>query len=311
MKINSINTNFSIYKNLKQRTFSNKVRNDVFVKTEQISFGKKKKSRIDIINDFAKNVKKYYFDNDFDINEIQKLVQKDVKDVSVKDFKELKSPYPLPSDFMGAYTEEIDYDKELDLVSSGQKTLYLKNPKDAEYTKIAYYANCVHEFTHLVQNADPQLSAVAHLNKLIKKSKAPVSVKEQSVILAPEFAIEVEKAIKKPIHDSLNNTVLFDKYWNKRPTVTEVYKDNGIDNIKKFANSVMNEKVETFTKKYGELDPMILKEYSLMHLQRENEAYQVDFNAHKKINPKIFDAPYEWDKVAKVQLYRILADLKI
>lgn len=47
MKINSINTYFPIYKTLNQRTLGNKVQNDVFVKTEKVSFsGKKKKSKV-------------------------------------------------------------------------------------------------------------------------------------------------------------------------------------------------------------------------------------------------------------------------
>ena len=100
------------------------------------------------------------------------------------------------------------------------------------------------------------------------------------------------------------------KYMQNKPSVSDVYKDNGIENIKKFANSVINEKIEYFTKKYGEFDENILKEYALLHLKRENEAYQVDYSTHKKVNPKVFSSPLEWDKLAKVQLYRILADLK-
>lgn len=310
MKINSINTYFPIYKTLNQRNLGNKVQNDMFVKTEQVSFGKKKKSRADLINDFAKNVKKYYFEGQFDRKEIEKLIQKDVKDVSVKGFNEIDCDYPLPSDFMGVHSEEFLYDEDKQLVLSGKKTLHLKDPNDGEYTRTAYYANCVHEYTHLLQTTDPIDSEIACLNRSLKKSKASPEVKFRTVSLAPKFAIEVEKTIKQPIHNSLANPILLKKYLKKRPSVTEVYADNNINNIRKFATDIINEKVKLFAQKHGEVDEMVLKEFSLSHLRKENEAYQADYEAHRKIDPKISNSPLEWDKLAKVQLYRMLADLK-
>ena len=47
----------------------------MFVRTEQVSFGKKK-TRSEMAKDFAKDVKKYYYDEAFDLAGIQRIAQK-------------------------------------------------------------------------------------------------------------------------------------------------------------------------------------------------------------------------------------------
>ena len=311
MKINSLNHISSINKNIIQKSYMNNVNNDVFVRSEQVSFGRKKKSRADLIKDFAKDVKKYYFDVPFDKNAIEKLIQKDVKDVTVKDFSERDRSIYWPDDFMGLYTEEVCFDDEKEVFLSGKKTLYLKNPNEGEYSKLAYYANCVHEYTHLMQSQDDEFSEIVALNKFYKNSKASSEVKDRTVTLAPQYFIDVEKSVKKPIFDSVNNPILLSKYLNKKPSVTEIYKDNGIDNIKKFASDIMDKKAKEYSKKYGEIDASILKGISILHFKKENEAYQADYDTQKKVDPSIYKSTLEWDKLAKIQLYRILSDLKV
>lgn len=311
MQINSISTNIPIYKNSIRPNYNRYLQNDVFIKTEQVSFGRKKKTRADIIKDFAKDVKKYYFDEPFDRKKIEKLIQKDIKDATVKSFEEINCGYNLPKSFMGLYSEEFNYDEEKQVVSSSNKTLYLKDPNEGEYSKLAYYANCVHEYTHLLQSSDNEFSAVGQLNKLLRKSKASPEVKLRTVSLAPQFAIDVEKQIKEPIFNSLNSFELSSKYIQKKPSVSQVYADNGIDNIKKFALDIMNENAKNYAEKHGEIDTKMIKEYTLSHLQRECEAYQVDYDTHKKIEPNIFNSPLEWDKLVKIQLYRTLSDINL
>lgn len=310
MKINSINTYIPTYKNNINFAFNNKVQNDVFVKTEQVSFGKKKKSRDDMIKDFARDVKKYYFDEPFDRKAIEKLIQKDVKDVSVKDFADANCSYKLPEDFMGLYGEEIFFDDEKKLFGSKNRTLYLPDPREGKFPKSAYYANCVHEYTHLLQSEDEETSEVAFLNRLLKKSNKPFEFLFDTIALCPSFAVETEKAIKKPIFDSIDNHVLFSKYLKKKPSVSEVYADNGINNIKKYALNVIDENAKEYAKKNENIDEKILKEFVLNHLKKENEAYQVDYETHKKADPNVYKSPLEWDKLVKIQLYRLLAGLK-
>ena len=310
MKINSINTYIPIYKNNTSRSFNNKVQNDVFVKTEQVSFCRKKKSRADMIKDFARDVKKYYFDEPFDHKAIEKLIQKDVKDVSVKDFSEIKCSYRLPEDFMGLYGEEIFFDEEKELFGCVDRTLYLKDPNEGEYSKATYYANCVHEYTHLLQSEDKEMSEIVFLNKLLKKSKAPLKTILNTIGYAPAYAVETEKAIKKPIFDSIDNEILFSKYLKKKPSVSEVYADNGINNIKKYALSIIDENAKKYSEKYDDIDETILKEFVFEHFRKENEAYEVDFETYKKVEPNMCKSSLQWDKLAKVQLYRLLAGLK-
>lgn len=307
--IQQINTIFGNYQpKYKQNLYS---QNDMFVKSEQVSFGKKKqKSREDLIKEFSNEAKKIYFDEKFDIKKIEKLAQKNLPELSVKNFDELKTPYKLPKEFIGVYTESLSYDDTTQLASVSDKTLYLKKPNQKKFPLIAYYANCVHEYTHALQNADEKISAVNCLNKLLQKSTVSPEAKERTATFVPEFAINVESKLKEPINNSIANLIV-DKYLqNKQPTINDVYEANGIKDIKKHALKTIDEMSDKYIEKYGEMDKNILKEYTLMHLKRENEAYQVESDTYRKIFPNYFKNPIYWNIPVKIQLYRILANIK-
>ena len=311
MKINAIAYIQNVKALTNKRFLNNSVQKDVFVRTEQVSFGKKK-TRIEQAKDFAKDVKKYYYDEPFNLEEIQKIAQRGVKDLKVKDYRELNTTSEVLTTFMGALLSGFSYDEKKEQVSPNLLEMYLKNPNEnTDVDRVGYYANCVHEYTHALQQTDKEVSDVAILNRLLRKSKASPEVKDRTITYIGDFTLEAEKNIKQPIRDAEQDMDRQMKYIFSTPTVNQIYADAGIKDIKKFAIDEIKSLIPKYTEKYGEMDNQMLLAYTISHLQKENEAYQADYDAHKRMNSKYVNHTNYWGIRATIQLYRILASIKV
>jgi hypothetical protein len=311
MKINAIQYTQNISALTNKRFLNNSVQNDVFVRTEQVSFGKKK-TRIEQAKDFAKDVKKYYYDEPFSLQGIQKVAQKGVKDIQVKDYRELNVESEVLKTFMGALLNSFSYDEEKQQVVPNALELYLKNPDENNHVdRVAFYANCVHEYTHALQQTDKDVSDISVLNKLLRKSKATADVKNTTITHIGDFALEAEQRIKKPIYDAEKDIDKQFRYTMSPPTISQIYENEGIKDIKKFAINEIKNLMPKYEEKYGEMDKQILLSYTINHLQKENEAYQADYEAHKRMNSKYADKSVYWNINAVIQLYRVLSEIKV
>ena len=311
MKINAIQYTQKINGLTNKRLINNSVQNDVFVRTEQISFGKKK-TRIEQAKDFAKDVKKYYYDVPFDLEGIQRVAQKGVKDLKVKDYRELNVESEVLTSFVGALLNSFSFDEEKQQVVPKSLELFLKNPdENPNIDRVGFYANCVHEYTHALQQVDKDVSDIAVLNKLLRKSKASAEVKDRTITCIGDFALESERRIKQPIYDAEKDLKKQYLYSINPPTISQLYANEGIKDIKKFAIAEIKNLISKYEEKYGEMDKQILLGYTLNHLQKENEAYQADYDAHKRMNSKYANKAAYWNINAVVQLYRVLADIKV
>ena len=312
MKINAIQYTPQISNIHNKRHYNNSVQNDIFIRTEPISFGKKK-TRVEMAKDFAKDVKKYYFDEEFDLKGIQKVAQKGVKGLVVKDYRELDTAdREALKTFMGALLSGFSYDEKKQQVTSNLLEIYLKNPdENTDIDRVGYFANCVHEYTHALQQTDKDFSDVAVLNRLLRKSNASPEVKDRTITYIGDFALEAERRIKEPIRNAEMDLDKQFLYTVSQPKISKIYENEGIKDIKKFAVSEIKNLIPEFEEHYGEMDKQMLLAYTITHLQKENEAYQADYDAHIRMNSKYANKSAYWNVNAIVQLYRVLADIKV
>lgn len=311
MKINAIQYTPKISNIHNKRHYNNPVQNDIFIRTEPISFGKKK-TREELVRDFAKDIKKYYYDEPFNFQAIQKAAQKNIKGIEVKDYRELDIENEVLTTFMGALYSSFSYDNEKQLTVPSKLIMYLKDPNEnTDMEPIAYYANAVHEYTHALQQADKDFSDVAVLNRLLRKSSASSDVKERTITYVGEFALDAEKRIKEPLHNAEKDDKKNFLYYMTQPTIKKIYEDEGVKDIKKFALDKIKNLIPTYKEKYGEMDEKILLEYTLYHLKKENEAYDADYETHIKMNSVYSNNRAFWNVKALIQLYKILSKIEI
>lgn len=282
-----------------------------------------------MIKDFEKDIKKYYFEEPFDFKKIEKVVQKTLPGVVVDDFKNADPEIYFSPNLRGLFAQTFSYDAEKQIVFPGDKTLYLTAPKGIlplyaicyskdiqERIKLAdkalSYVNNVHEYTHALQSIDPEMSYIASVNEVLRKSTASKEVKENTVYLLNSYAGTVEQRINgRMIYHHENDTLLNKKYCQKKPTLDEFYADNGINDVRKFALDTMDECANELKKNNPEIDVNMLKNFAITHFKREREAYEVEFAAGKKVLPWFFNSNEQWIYSTRIQLYRTLEKLKV
>lgn len=294
MRINSVSFNYGNFKiNNNNRVQGSVVplKNDVFTKSEEISFRGLSDAEKKKVSSFSKDLyRMIYIDGKFNLEGVQKIARKYDKDINVKSMDEA----PETHGYRAMYTHKAQFDYDTFSVNLEDRTLYLEPSKPDDENKInELYVSAIHEFTHAIQANSKDMSCNGITKSYLARNKNNPDKERifKNAVLDNQVARNIENIVAAPINNALSNPAIITKMITSPHTpkvgIEIVNTMSGVTDYNKFVTSSMNELFRRMDDASRvKSDKKHLLTYAAKHLECEAEAYNNEAFAYAKAMEK-------------------------
>ena len=293
MKINSISTNFNIFKlnnQSQQYKITAPLKTDTFSKANEVSFTGLSDSDKKKVSSFSKDLYRiFYIDKNFDLEKIQKIARKYDKGLSVKSMQEAPNEYGY--DALYAHKTQIDADS-FD-INIADRTLYLDETRVSDADEInEFYVAAIHEFTHAIQEQSKEMSCPNIVKSYLARNKNSANRDDvlKNAVMSNRVAHGIEDIIATPIAACLNTPVIVSQMVKGKhsPNVGMelAHKMYGINDYNAYVRQSVNQLFNSLDEGKAGADRKHLLTYTAKHLECEAEAYNTESGAYAKVMDK-------------------------
>jgi len=307
--------NFLKINNNKKRNsyIKNEIKNDVFIKSNTISFGSSLKEKRQVEVDFLTNslLKKTQKQN-LTFLDVSNCINNAGHKVAIKPVD--KRTDGVVGKYYGRFDMIYNYDeqKQRFVILDNRKTLYL-NPdfQTQEAGNENMLINTAHEYTHFLQSYDSDLNSLNFFNDYIASHSDDIDSAVEQVCASIQVANLIEEGVACEFIKKLSQVegLSYTRLQNNALDMLGwLSKKNKIEDLDGYLKGKIDAVISKFEQDTNiELDKDLVLKFAKTHFEKEIEAYGSENRAWKRIISvnsngamKPFDSPRA---LTRIQLY--------